>query len=189
MGNSPAGSYWTVRNWLKGLSMDELPKPIGDCLVAFDNDQVIGKSYNVRVNNKVKMSIVTSVCVAEVNPNGVLQKQDNLKPCTWERPLRDDETDLILNQQHPHNKPYDQTASTALTHVIEREIKQVLAQQNPTTNAVNGPSLSDHVDQAVVDNEEKMQFKFCSNCNFKNPKSKRNCENCKKKSEANSSAY
>ena len=40
----PAGSYKTVSNWLVPQSTKELDFPQSDCMVAFDNDQVVGKS-------------------------------------------------------------------------------------------------------------------------------------------------
>ena len=40
----PAGSYKTVSNWLVPQSTKELDFPQCDCMVAFDNDQVVGKS-------------------------------------------------------------------------------------------------------------------------------------------------
>ena len=40
----PAGSYKTVSNWLVSQSTKELDFPQSDCMVAFDNDQVAGKS-------------------------------------------------------------------------------------------------------------------------------------------------
>ena len=44
----PAGSYKTVSNWLVSQSTKELDFPQSDCMVAFDNDQVVGKSWRVR---------------------------------------------------------------------------------------------------------------------------------------------
>ena len=55
----PAGSYKTVSNWLVSQSTKELDFPQSDCMVAFDNDQVVGKSWRVSIDNKVKSSCVT----------------------------------------------------------------------------------------------------------------------------------
>ena len=40
----PAGSYKTVSNWLVQQRTKELDFPQSDCMFAFDNDQVVGKS-------------------------------------------------------------------------------------------------------------------------------------------------
>ncbi|KAJ8048815.1 hypothetical protein HOLleu_01285 [Holothuria leucospilota] len=122
---SPGGSYWTVRNWLKGLSMDPLPTPTGDCLVAFDNDQVIGKSYNVRENNKVKTSIVTSVCVAEVDPDGKLQNESSLRPSCWERSLTSSEALCILDQKHVCNEHFCSVADLKLKNALQEKIELI----------------------------------------------------------------
>ena len=37
------------------------------CMVAFDNDQVVGKSWRVSTDNKVKSSCVTSICAFAID--------------------------------------------------------------------------------------------------------------------------
>ena len=63
----PAGSYKTVSNWLVSQSTKELDFPQSDCMVAFDNDQVVGKSWRVSTDNKVKSSCVTSICAVAID--------------------------------------------------------------------------------------------------------------------------
>ena len=63
----PAGSYKTVSNWLVSQSTKELDFPQSDCMVAFDNDQVVGKSWRVSIDNKVKSSCVTSICAVAID--------------------------------------------------------------------------------------------------------------------------
>ena len=63
----PAGSYKTVSNWLFSQSTKELDFPQSDCMVAFDNDQVVGKSWRVSTDNKVKSSCVTSICAVAID--------------------------------------------------------------------------------------------------------------------------
>ena len=63
----PAGSYKTVSNWLVSQSTKELDFPQSDCMVAFDNDQVAGKSWRVSTDNKVKSSCVTSICAVAID--------------------------------------------------------------------------------------------------------------------------
>ena len=64
--SSPAGSHSFILEWIKLQAAHALPPPVGDVLVAFDKDQVIGKTYHVRPNNKVKTSVITSDCITEV---------------------------------------------------------------------------------------------------------------------------
>lgn len=79
------GSYETVRQWLNNRAVDELPPVKGDVIVAFDNDQVIGKTYHARAENKsVKASVITAVCTAEIDESGTLQEREDLMPCKWQ---------------------------------------------------------------------------------------------------------
>ena len=59
--SAPGGSYTCLTEWLKIQSNTNQPSaPEGDLLNVFDNDQVIGKTYTVRPDNKVNMSIITN---------------------------------------------------------------------------------------------------------------------------------
>ena len=49
-----------------------MPPLQGDVIAAFDNDQVIGKSYHARLTTKAGASAVTAVAVAETNKDGHL---------------------------------------------------------------------------------------------------------------------
>ena len=60
-------SYKTVSNWLVSQSTKELDFPQSDCMVAFDNYQVAGKSWHVSTDKKVKSSCVTSICAVAID--------------------------------------------------------------------------------------------------------------------------
>lgn len=74
----PAGGNTTVRSWLDKLTMNVPRVPSGDILTAVDNDQVLIKKWTVRKDNRAQISVLTSVCVAPVNPNGTLQRNPSL---------------------------------------------------------------------------------------------------------------
>jgi hypothetical protein len=78
----PSGSYTTVKNWLLIQANTPINFPSGDVIVAFDNDQVVGKTYRVRENSKVSVSVLTSVCCVSVSPGGSV-KTLNFKPKKW----------------------------------------------------------------------------------------------------------
>ena len=63
----PAGSYKTVSNWLVSQSTKELDFLQSECMVAFDNDQVVGKSWRVSTDNEVKSSCLTSICAVAID--------------------------------------------------------------------------------------------------------------------------
>lgn len=77
--SGPYGHYDAVRLWLSQQSMDPLPFPEKDCVVIFDNNQVIARSWNIKVNNKSRSSTVTTICQIEF-PYNQLQRQVHLKP-------------------------------------------------------------------------------------------------------------
>ena len=76
----PGGSYPTLKSWLDQLSSMPPRFPRGDCAVAIDNDQVVKKNWKVRVGQKSRVSIVTSVCQAEIDPEGRIQQRPDLAP-------------------------------------------------------------------------------------------------------------
>ncbi len=76
----PGGSYQTLRTWLEQLSSESKPFPSGDCVVAIDNDQVVKKKWKIKVGQKSRVSIVTSVCQAQINPDGKMQQREDLAP-------------------------------------------------------------------------------------------------------------
>lgn len=76
----PGGCYSTLKSWLQQLSTSPSTFPDGDCLVAIDNDQIIPKKWKVKVGQKSRVSVVTSVCQAQVDKDGSLQQQTRLAP-------------------------------------------------------------------------------------------------------------
>ena len=76
----PAGGISTVGNWLNNLTMTVPEFPSGDVLTAIDNDQVLIKKWTVRKDNRAQISVLTSVCVAQISPYGTLQLQPSLAP-------------------------------------------------------------------------------------------------------------
>ena len=54
--------------------------PSGDILTAVNNDQELLKKWMVRKDNRAQISVLTSVCVAPVHPNGTLKRNPSLAP-------------------------------------------------------------------------------------------------------------
>lgn len=61
--------------------LDEVPT--GIVRSVFDNEQVIGKTYKVRAENKVPMSIVTSHIYISIDPNNKIQNEEQYSPDNW----------------------------------------------------------------------------------------------------------
>lgn len=75
----PGGTYCTLKSWMKNLTDTPLTFPSGSCAVAIDN-QIVSKKYKVRVGQKSRVSVVTSMCQAEIDDNDDLQRQEDLAP-------------------------------------------------------------------------------------------------------------
>lgn len=73
------GHYHALKDWMSNQSMEPLPYPENDCVAIFDNNQVICRSWKIKVNNKVQSSVVTTIFQIEY-PSYNLQRQVNLKP-------------------------------------------------------------------------------------------------------------
>ena len=76
----PGGSYSTLKVWTRDLTSEAKEFPSGDCMVAIDNDQIVQRKWKVKVGQKARVSVVTSVCQAEVDSGGSLQTRGDLAP-------------------------------------------------------------------------------------------------------------
>ena len=60
--------------------MDVQQMPSGDILTSIDNDQVLIKKWTVRKEDRAQISILTSVCAAQIDQAGVEQRKKSLAP-------------------------------------------------------------------------------------------------------------
>ncbi|XP_072051413.1 uncharacterized protein [Amphiura filiformis] len=107
-----SGGYESVRQWLNAQADVPQPEVEGDVAVAFDNDQVIGKSYHSRTENKAKMSIITAVSLADVDKKGVLQEREDLVPRIWDHltklpdVVKNETSSFYTQVKQPKQRPY-----------------------------------------------------------------------------------
>ncbi|XP_070546632.1 uncharacterized protein [Ptychodera flava] len=79
----PSGSWTTFRRWLASRASQPIKLPCaGDLAIAFDNDQIVQKQYEVKAGGKPRVSILTSVCYVVFGLRG-LQLQQDLAPSNW----------------------------------------------------------------------------------------------------------
>ena len=76
----PVGSYSTLKLWTRDLTSYAKEFPSGDCMVTIDNDQIVQRRWKVKVGQTARVSVVMSVCQAEVDPQGCLQTRGDLVP-------------------------------------------------------------------------------------------------------------
>ena len=124
------GQYQSVVSWLKDQSTEELPCPAGDIGHVFDNNQVIGKTWSVRPNNKVKQSVVTTHAILQLNASGNLEKKSEHLPFNWLN-LDNFEAKVlqIRNLKDPYFKELDKLHYEQTYFFINSAIESVLTEQ------------------------------------------------------------
>ena len=79
------GSYDSVRSFLRNLgsvNTDQLEE-LGDVNIAFDNNQVLHRQWNVHIESKFRCHMVTMVVAFIIDGTGDLQTKTELKPVNW----------------------------------------------------------------------------------------------------------
>jgi hypothetical protein len=149
----PSGSYQTIVNWIDRQASKIPICPEGDIVYVFDNDQVIGKTYYIQPNSKVKSSVITNCAWIIIDEHGELQKRPDLMPRNWLNcpgfiskvtAVRESSTDLYskLNEIH-----YQQTYL-----FIDAAIQQVMNEQSRNVEG-------HYIDVIDMDIERKSQEK------------------------------
>lgn len=64
----PGGSYFTVTGWRDNLTSVPLSFPSGNCITAFDNDQIVQRKWKVKVGQKARVSILTKHLPSSFRP-------------------------------------------------------------------------------------------------------------------------
>lgn len=166
----PHGSYPTVREWISNQTSKPLQFPDGDCVVIFDNNQVIGRSWNIKVNHKTKSSVVTTICQLQYDGYHNIQRQPQLKPYLWLRNIdfiRDNVRIIPQNLLDVHYR--------MLYFTVAERLKKIISEQRQGTDC----NISDDIDDTVAMQKESEEVKVCAKCGHNNPKTKRVCLNCK----------
>ena len=161
----PAGGYTYIRNWMKTQAEEVVPIPSGDLVFAFDNDQVIGKTYHVRPDTKLRCSVVTSVCVV-AQEDGALEEDESLMPSKWIKPL----PEASLKTTQEEKDLLQRELSKTITERIAIVKSQVIAE--------NG-GIVDAIDHKVDVIREKRLYKMCKHCGKKNGIRMHKCQECK----------
>lgn len=90
----PYGSYTTCKSWLKSTSKairdsgKNKVSVLKDVQTFINNCQVVGKTWNVHLNNKVKASVITTVIhvIPESQAQPPIQSNPDLSPRKWLHP-------------------------------------------------------------------------------------------------------
>ena len=57
--------------------------PKGDILFIFDNEQMVGKTWNIRPQKKMKSSVITTVSVAHLESESTVESDSSCHPKVW----------------------------------------------------------------------------------------------------------
>jgi len=109
----PGGKYHCISLWLTEQATEAPKCPEGDLIAMFDNEQIIGRSWNIQPRNKVKMSITTNVLVVPLNSKSTIQNRTDLHPNKWMATTRNENAiQRIINGDKP--PAYDMTVQDPL---------------------------------------------------------------------------
>lgn len=168
------GKYKTLCRWFEDNTSTSPAIPPGDAVFMFDNEQVIGKTWFVKPNNKVKSSVITNVAAASLNTEMLYQGKAEYHPARWfigERSVA--VVPKLLDENDDHFTFLKQVHLTQLKLFLKAAIDLVLGEQS------QAPVLTDNIDKEVERVNKIKNFKLCSNCGLMLPKSKRKCSKCK----------
>ena len=187
---SAGGKYTHLSSLLNSGTNKHLECPSGDIVIMFDNEQVVGKSWTVRPNNKVKVSIVTNVAAMSLDPSGTLQQNATISPGAWFKVAGNEKkiTELVTEKcaeehgvcneecvQSQKFGKYKEIHNEELNIFIQAAIEQVLEDKNYDRVT---ETYTDNVDGEVKKRHENEFFKKCPGCATLVQKSKRKCPEC-----------
>ena len=174
IGTSGAGGkYSTLCRWLD-ISSEKQIGPSGDAVYMFDNEQVVGRTWSIKPNNKVNCSVITTVAAAGLNESLELQSNKELHPSNWfNRVKAEAAVDSFLNESNNKIKELKQVHFNQMKLFIDAAIKHVLDEQN--TDKTDMDKIDNIVRQISLDRD----FKICLKCGMLFSKTKRKCQQCK----------
>ena len=167
---SPASSYTTVNRFLDHGSNEEIPMPSGTVRCAYDNNQVIGKTYIITGDNKVPTSVMTSTSYVQTNQTSKIQEDAQLKPTSWMwKSETEDEKEALLNIHENADliSLFKSTRNDHLHHYL-----QIVTKQHKKGHDGNP---SDYIDAHITRENEVSEEKICVECGMENDVAYRIC--------------
>ena len=189
----PAGKYMCVSNWLQQQAAVAPLCPPGDIVCVFDNEQLVGRTWNVTPNNKVKVSVITNVIAVALSEETKYQNDDTLHPRMWFRTARnEDKITRLCMESSSNDGEEDLEESSActpeemkrvhwiqLSQFLDAAIQEaVVEQQQQQREASTSTEYSDVIDRLVEEAHLKKEFIKCAHCETLNIKTKRKCQEC-----------
>ena len=164
------GSYTYLKNWLCDQAGEQLTVSEGVVRIVFDNEQVIGKTYSVKVNMRnVPTSVITSHAYLKIDTCDI-QTKSPLKPEHWLfKPISDDHLAHFLKYPSEHNDFFRDSRDT----FISKRINVLLSEQK-FENANYIDDIDDYLKERNVAASQKTRVDYGA----ANDKTYRGCRNC-----------
>ncbi|CAH1772866.1 unnamed protein product, partial [Owenia fusiformis] len=179
----PYASYDRVRKWLTNLGQNTIEivdqQTQGNdtsILMAFDNNQVLKKTWSISTKKKFNASVVTMI-VSFTIENEPLQNKPMFSPNQWKnKPLTDDKIQEIKNPDE--NPAFASIQNKSIKGFVEKRLKKIISEQK-----IRNGKMTDLIDDTIVENKyNKIFHDPCNKCGLEAiPKSKRVCPQCKQK--------
>ena len=173
IGSSGAGGkYTTLCRWLGSISSKPPTVPDGDTLFVFDNEQIVGKTWNIKPQNKVRTSIITTVAAVQLDKEMRIENNPLLHPSRWFTQAR--VADVLHEIVSEESAVYNELRKVHMEQFklfVNASIEQILEEH---------VGKDDIIDKLVVKMQQAREFKTCLDCNMLLAKTKRKCPLCKK---------
>ena len=171
------GSYDTILKWLvgQGAITGPIKCPDGNIGVAFDNIQVLKKTYAISVNSKMESSVITNIIWITLNHNQCLQHDPAYIPKPWMLELETIRKVQLF--EDPLFKKLDIEHYNQLYYALTAILSDVLSEQKLDDTG----KYVDLIDEKIKREEKSVK---CFTCSEKGivmyySKSKRICDICK----------
>lgn len=171
---TPHASYTTVQRWLSSLSeQHQIQRPLGDIIVALDNNQVLKKKWGIKVGNKCYNSVVTMIVAFEIDRDGKCEERKDLAPKSWRHvgftPEKVKKLKTIDKDENVKRVHYEQH----LFPYLSKRIGKVVNEQTE-----QGDQWVDLVDEKVKSDNRHEAYNICGDCGHENRKQSRKCGKC-----------
>ncbi|CAF1160325.1 unnamed protein product, partial [Didymodactylos carnosus] len=167
--------------WYKRRDSSQLKVPAGDIESAFDNNQILGKTYNI-IHDKQLLSISTTVIHAIINKSMVIQCQDyQLDQWCTEKKIGNECAELTksIDDVEKSGKPVMQ-ALLDQCPLIQKCLKSFVDHMiDVVVKRLDNNLQQDYIQSKIDYKDSVIKKKICTTCHTEHHFKKRKCQQCK----------
>lgn len=165
----PAGSSDFISKWLTDQSNQPVEFPNGLVRAVFDNEQVIGKTYKVKADNKVPSSVITSHIYISLDTENKLQNEASCAPDRW----------LFTKTTEEQIAEFSSLSADSFPDLFRGTRNKFIESRLKLLVNDHKENAFDFVDDLLRKKETVCLEKICSDCGAENETAARKCTNCK----------